>query len=80
MTMYARRLNWSYLVNHISGEIKDAGLRKASGWEDITVRTPPPVEVLYPEQSGYEGLVLRDPKRNLAWELRGAEWFRVFED
>ena len=41
---------------------------------DKTVVPEPPVEVLTPEVSGYQGLVLHDRQRDLAWELVGTQW------
>ena len=80
MSRYASGVTWDYLVANIAAGITDSGLRIVTGYEDITVHPEPDLEVLKPDQSGYEGLILRDPKRNLAWELRGTTWYRVFED
>lgn len=79
MTGYQHFLTWSYLVVHIA-KPNLIQIDMAQEWDNITVEPEAPLQMLTPDQSGYNGLVLRDTNRNLAWELRGSEWVRLYEE
>jgi hypothetical protein len=79
MVGFSGAISYDYLVSHIAVP-ELVKVEMVFEWKDITVQPDPGLEVLAPEQSGYKGLILRDRKRNIAWELQGTEWVRVFEE